>query len=601
VLKFFAHAAALLAIGWCAAGLKEFDAQDLWMATGVGAMLAFNAVWAHRRESQAAAEPRRLESSAFTLLSFASWVLAAWFNTREPHLLVALVLGVEGAVFYNLLGGYKTAVPKVAAYASAVGAASWCLAGLSQFDTMGLWIAIGVGAIMVANALRAHRADRKSTLPLRPEPSAWAVLAFAPWLAATWFNTSAANLPLVLAAEAVALTFSIYLLRLREITLLGQLFLILAQIAWLFHYATATPPWWNPLLVIAATLGLSHWWQHQKTIAISRNFFACYSTMFALAAVGVALVWLHPLVSAPSWLVLTSLLAVAVTAYGLLTRAWMLAICGQVFLAVSTWEFLQQLTHEKPEWYFPLAPLAGLAGLSWATLAWFARQPESKPEIRQPLLQVALIYRWLALVMSLGWIWDYVPERERVWTCMLAAAAVFALPIWRSSREALVAVAVYAVAALTLLWARDNLVMDIYWPNLLALLALFVMQQSLRRRSAKLPLDENVHGTLVIVAGLSLWRYLSCWTAPYTSGFYVTMTWAGFAVIAFTAGILLHERFLRWFGLGVLASTIGRVVLVDVWRQETLGRVLTFLALGLALSAVGFIYNKFEDKIRQWL
>jgi len=79
------------------------------------------------------------------------------------------------------------------------------------------------------------------------------------------------------------------------------------------------------------------------------------------------------------------------------------------------------------------------------------------------------------------------------------------------------------------------------------------------------------------------------------------MTWAGFAVAAFAAGMLLHERFLRWFGLGVLASAIGRVVIVDVWNQEKVGRVLTFLALGVALSVVGFIYNKYEEKIRQWL
>jgi uncharacterized membrane protein len=51
----------------------------------------------------------------------------------------------------------------------------------------------------------------------------------------------------------------------------------------------------------------------------------------------------------------------------------------------------------------------------------------------------------------------------------------------------------------------------------------------------------------------------------------------------------------------VLASAVGRVVLVDVWRQDRLGRVLTFLALGVALCLVGFIYNKFEEKIRQWL
>jgi hypothetical protein len=601
ILKFFGYAAACLATGWCVTTMKPFDAGDLWLGIGLGALLTFNAAYAYRWESATQPDTQRLESSAFTLLAFLCWAATTWANTTEPHVLTALVLSVASAVYYQVLAGHKLAVPKVAAYASAAIAAVWCVAGLTAFDAAGLWIGLAAGAILVANALRAHGAAEASPRLLRPEPTAFTLLAFAPWLAVTWQNTPEANLPLALAAEAVVLTFSIYLLRLRELTVLGQLFLFLAQSVWLFHFLTVQPPWWNPLLIIAITIGLSHWWQHQKVVAVSRNLFTCGSSVMALAAVGIALVWLQPLVSAPAWLAVTSLLAVAVTGYGLLTRAWTLAVGGQIFLGVSAWEFLQQLIHTQPAWYFPLAPLAVLAGFSLATLAWFARQPDLKLAAREPLLQTALVYRWLALAMSLLWLWDYVPDHERVWAAMLAAATLFALALWRNSREALVAATVYTVAALAQLWGHEDAVMDIYTPNLLALLALLVMQQGLRWRAAKLPLDERIHGAIVVLAGLSLWRYVSCWTAPYTSGFFVTMTWAGFAMAAFTAGLLLHERFLRWFGLGVLASAVGRVVLVDVWRQDRLGRVLTFLALGVALCLVGFIYNKFEEKIRQWL
>ena len=141
--------------------------------------------------------------------------------------------------------------------------------------------------------------------------------------------------------------------------------------------------------------------------------------------------------------------------------------------------------------------------------------------------------------------------------------------------------------------------MEIYLPNLLSLLAIFAMQQILRRNSAKLPLDEKNHGVMVFVAGLSLWRFVSCWVP--TSGIFLTMTWAGFAVLVFAAGMILRERFHRWFGLGVLAASVGRVVLVDVWKQETIYRVLTFMALGVALLVIGFIYNKYQDTIRKWL
>ena len=393
------------------------------------------------------------------------------------------------------------------------------------------------------------------------------------------------HLPLALAAEAVVLTFSIYLLRVREITLLGQFFLVFAQFAWLFHFLTVTPPWWNPLAIIAVTIGLSHWWQHQKTLAISRETFICYSALFALATVAVAIIWLHPLISAPAWLALTSLLAVAVTIYGVATRAWAIAICGQVFLVASAWEFFRQLVEEKPDWYFPLAPVAALVVLSFATVGFFVRKPDSKSEVRDPLLITALAYRWIALAMSLLWIWQYVPERERVWTFMLAAVAIFSLAMWRRNREALAASAVYAIASLATLWIRDDLAMDIYWPNLIALLALFALQHILRRAPADFALDDKIHGAIVFIAGVSLWQFLSCWAATFTSGFFMTMSWAGFAVLVFAAGMILRECFHRWFGLGVLAAAVGRVVLVDVWKQETIYRVLTFMALAWRCSS----------------
>jgi uncharacterized membrane protein len=221
--------------------------------------------------------------------------------------------------------------------------------------------------------------------------------------------------------------------------------------------------------------------------------------------------------------------------------------------------------------------------------------------VRNPLLQIALGYRWTAIAMSLCWLWQYVPDRQHVGAFMAVAIGVFALAVWRRNRETLLATAVYAAAALVTLWAKEDFAMDIYWANLLSLLALPVMQQIVRRTQPRLSLGEKIHGAIVFITGASLWRFLSCWTATFTSGFLVTMSWAGFAVLVFAAGMILRERFHRWLGLGVLAAAVGRVVLVDVWKQETIYRVLTFMALGVALLVIGFIYNKFQEKIRQWL
>jgi len=51
----------------------------------------------------------------------------------------------------------------------------------------------------------------------------------------------------------------------------------------------------------------------------------------------------------------------------------------------------------------------------------------------------------------------------------------------------------------------------------------------------------------------------------------------------------------------VLACALGRVALFDLWKLETLYRVLSFMALGIVLLVLGFIYSRYQEKIKQWL
>ena len=85
------------------------------------------------------------------------------------------------------------------------------------------------------------------------------------------------------------------------------------------------------------------------------------------------------------------------------------------------------------------------------------------------------------------------------------------------------------------------------------------------------------------------------------SGFYLTASWSLLALGLFTAGITLGERMYRWLGLGVLACALGRVMIIDVWKLETLYRILSFMALGIVLLVLGFIYNKYQEKLKEWL
>ncbi|HMJ88211.1 MAG TPA: DUF2339 domain-containing protein, partial [Candidatus Acidoferrum sp.] len=54
-------------------------------------------------------------------------------------------------------------------------------------------------------------------------------------------------------------------------------------------------------------------------------------------------------------------------------------------------------------------------------------------------------------------------------------------------------------------------------------------------------------------------------------------------------------------GFGILALAVARVFIFGVWKLETIYRILSFMALGVVLLTLGFIYNKYQERIRQWL
>jgi len=634
------------------------------------------------------------------------------FITKYSGFKLGLLLGAESVVLYVLATQRGSLIMRLFAYACAAMAVGWSAVDLERFDPKGIWVGAGLGAMLAFNAVWAHRKQKDVTTPMRAEPTYFSLLAILAWAGATWLNTHREIFPLALAIEALVLTLSIYALRVRELTLLAQLLIAAAQGCWVANHFLdpVDVPWWNPALLIGITLGLSHWWQHQKVLVVEKAFSTGCQAIYSAAVVGVVYFWLQPLTGAPDWLALTSLLAIGVTAYGVFTRSWALAICGQFFLAVSIVQFFLQLADGKPLWYFPLAPVAALGLLSFATLRWFAAKPDSTATVRDPLLQIALVYRWSALCMSLGWVEKYVPEHERVWVFMTLGALVFAFAGWRRNVEAIMFGAVYSIAGIANLWAlgTDDL---LYLPNLAGLLVLLAQQQVARRLPARYPPQEQFHAATIIVGCLMLWRYASCWVMQVTpeqyssyfpaswsvlaliffiagfllkervyhwtglavlaaafgklwlspadewlklvnllpvllllvqqqldrrspkrfaaaenidavkivvgsvtlwryvscwvmqsqSGFYLTASWSVLAFVLFAAGMLLTERVYRWTGLGILAAALGRVVVFDVWKQETIYRVLTFMALGVVLMALGFLYNKYQDKIRKWL
>ncbi len=517
---------------------------------------------------------------------------------------LALVLAAESVILFILGTLRKNIFLQTGAYISGAMSVGWGIDSLQRDNFSRLILGAALGGLMALNACwsawRRLWADQRE---IRPEPAYFTLLALVTWIATTWFNTTTATFPLALGLEAVVLTATIYFLRVREIALLGQILLVLAHISWLAKFIDPLlpPPWWNPLLLLSLTLGLSHWWQKQQAIVLRPAVSTVFQSIYAIAIISILHNWLGAQFTSETWIAVTSLLALVVTGYAVKTRLWPLAVGAQISLLVSGWQFATQLAISKPTWYFPLAPIAALALLSFATWNWFARHPETQSSARTGLLQLAQLYRWVALVMTIGWVNQYIPTAERPWVFTLLGATAFAVAGWRRNREATLFSAALTVTGLASLWllpARETIV---YLPNFLVVLALLTQQQIARRKVERYELPAPAHATIIIAGCGTLWWLISNWVLLSASGFYLTASWSALAFACIGGGVLLREKIYRWAGLGILGTALGRIVLFDVWKLETFYRVLSFMALGVVLVVLGFIYNKYQEKIRGWL
>ncbi len=515
---------------------------------------------------------------------------------------LALLLGAESVVLFTLGTARKNPILLIGSYLSGALATGWGIDGLVRDDWRTMLFEMALGTMMLFNAFWSARKEPKTATLIRPVPAFFSLLALISGFAATAYNVEAVNLPLALAVEAMAFTASLYLLRLRELVVLSQGYLLIAHAVWLIRLSeNDAAPWWNSAALIAITVALSHWWQRQRTIVASKTQGNVWQGLYGLGVVAVLYFWLRPEFVPGTWLAIIAALAMGVTIYGVATRAWWIAAAGQILTAASVVHWLVQITHEAPEWWLAMAPLVGLLAISLGTGFWFARNPAKGETVREPLLQLAMVYRWAAALMLLWFVYEYVPARDRIWAYGVLGLGLFLLSGWKTWREVLLLSALYWTVGLACFWWPVQSADRVTWLNLLAIAVFLAQQRIAKRFPNRFQVESAVQSAVIIIGGLSLWLFVSRWMRLNASGFYLTASWSVLALALFVFGMMFRERMYRWLGLIVLAGALGRVVIFDVWKLETIFRILSFMALGIVLLVLGFLYNKYQEKLREWL
>jgi uncharacterized membrane protein len=85
------------------------------------------------------------------------------------------------------------------------------------------------------------------------------------------------------------------------------------------------------------------------------------------------------------------------------------------------------------------------------------------------------------------------------------------------------------------------------------------------------------------------------------SGGLLTVAWGCEGLALLGIGFPLGQRVLRIQGLVLLLICILKLFLFDLRNLETMYRILSFVALGLILLAVSWIYTRFQEQIKKLL
>ncbi|HEX8297434.1 MAG TPA: DUF2339 domain-containing protein, partial [Chthoniobacteraceae bacterium] len=380
---------------------------SFWIfALGYGAvLLGLSALAIRRRREDLALDGAFLaQGLALVTLGFAAKLTGPQF---------AVVLAVESVA---LLAGSRwrhRLLYEIAAGLCAVGAAGFAWHQLDRTEVSPLGLGLPVAGMLFFNAWWIKHLRSEFTLDrLSKRALGFALLALLVLSSLLSHTVSEPWQPTAFVFLAVASVGVLWIARLPEIVLPAQACLgigVTLFVARALEGASVSAG--RTLPVLAGALALTHWWQHQRKMAVPSAPAAGLQLACASGAVLASICWLSEVSTGDAWLIGTSLAALAALGYALATRAWAVAIAGQAFTVLACGSLILALAVGSCSWSAALAPIANLILTSF--LAEFATRRLPAAAGTVSFARLATGYRILAAILLGAWGFEYVTAEWR--------------------------------------------------------------------------------------------------------------------------------------------------------------------------------------------
>ncbi|MEO8481464.1 MAG: DUF2339 domain-containing protein [Acidobacteriota bacterium] len=251
-------------------------------------------------------------------------------------------------------------------------------------------------------------------------------------------------------------------------------------------------------------------------------------------------------------------------------------------------------------WPILLAAVTVAYAFGW----WAARHRSVMSNSERQLVAIEAGTASVALLAAFEW--RVVPRPSLGGTWAITAACLATFGEWR--RIAGARWQAYALAAAATLRALSAIAWDAsastVWAGV-AIGALFatglVSRNGVRRGLASgatsAAFDRAARITVIVSATLLLTVLL----ADRLSANLITMSWGLEGIVLLVVGFLIRERVLRLSGLALLFLCILKLFVYDLRELEALGRIMSFVVLGLVLLGVSWTYTKYKEQLQKLL
>ena len=319
------------------------------------------------------------------------------------------------------------------------------------------------------------------------------------------------------------------------------------------------------------------------------------------------LIWLHLGVATPIgvglghyWLWVGALVSVGMTVYAVFTRARFVGLFSQIYLLMSCWVMVK-ICMDGGDKYAILAliPIVTMYLMNIGIPVAITRIGRVPELIHTWVANIQLAYRIIAAALGLLWISNFVPDEWRVLVFVSVGVVFFAMQFLRPAREWQWLALAYAVIGYLVL-AGQFIDGDAFWLSLVAIVALFGVQQLARRCEVDKKVPDRIHQWLILAGGALLFIWLSIRVSDLDGDGLLTIAWTILAVGYFGLGLGLKERWYRLTGLGTLALALVSLAPI-IWGMSLNSKIASVFVMGFVFLGLGFVYTRYQEQLKKLL